>query len=139
MFLANPAVNAGHLGQVDRAVLERYLAHLQATTARNRELAQDNQQLGHQLARALGQLRADGIRPRSRASVPTIKGKLPSDNNRPVLTTAISRHADSSKTLSPTSPPRSGRRVKKQLQITINAMITGGAGSAAATPGERRN
>ena len=33
MFLANPAVNAGHLGQVDRAVLERYLAHLHAELA----------------------------------------------------------------------------------------------------------
>ena len=31
MFLANPAVNAGHLGQVDRAVLERYLAHCPMT------------------------------------------------------------------------------------------------------------
>ncbi len=33
MFLATPAVNAGHLGQVDRAVLERYLAHLHAELA----------------------------------------------------------------------------------------------------------
>src|SRR4029077_1169802 len=51
----------------------------EATTARNRELAQDNQQLRHQLARALGQLRAAGIRPapgpasqRSRESRPPI-------------------------------------------------------------------
>ncbi len=62
MFLANPAGSVDHLGQVDRAVLERYLAHLlcrlQAITARNRELAQDNQRLRHQLAQALGQLRA---------------------------------------------------------------------------------
>ena len=34
------------------------LRRLQATTARNRELAQDNQRLRRQLARALGQLRA---------------------------------------------------------------------------------
>ena len=39
------------------------LRRLQATTARNRELAQDNQRLRHQLAQALGQLRAAGIRP----------------------------------------------------------------------------
>jgi hypothetical protein len=39
------------------------LGRLQATTARNRELAEDNQRLRHQLARALGQLRAVGIRP----------------------------------------------------------------------------
>jgi Family of unknown function (DUF6262) len=34
------------------------LRRLEATTARNRELAQDNQRLRHQLAQALGQLRA---------------------------------------------------------------------------------
>jgi hypothetical protein len=34
------------------------LRRLQAATARNRELAQDNQRLRHQLAQALGQLRA---------------------------------------------------------------------------------
>ncbi len=34
------------------------LRRLQATTARNRELAEDNQRLRHQLAQALGQLRA---------------------------------------------------------------------------------
>jgi Family of unknown function (DUF6262) len=39
------------------------LRRLEATTARNRELAQDNQRLRHQLAHALGQLRAAGIRP----------------------------------------------------------------------------
>jgi hypothetical protein len=39
------------------------LRRLQATTARNRELAEDNQRLRHQLAQALGQLRAAGIRP----------------------------------------------------------------------------
>ena len=39
------------------------LRRLQATTARNRELAEDNQRLRHQLAQALGQLRAVGIRP----------------------------------------------------------------------------
>jgi hypothetical protein len=39
------------------------LRRLQATTARNRELAQDNQRLRRQLAQALGQLRAAGIRP----------------------------------------------------------------------------
>jgi hypothetical protein len=38
------------------------LRRLEATTARNRELAQDNQRLRHQLAQALGQLRAAGIR-----------------------------------------------------------------------------
>ena len=56
---------------------------------------------------------------RSQARVPAINGKLPFDNNRPLLTTIISRHADSSKTLSPTSPPRSGHRMKKRLKITI--------------------
>ena len=39
------------------------LRRLQATTARNRKLAEDNQRLRHQLAQALGQLRAAGIRP----------------------------------------------------------------------------
>ena len=39
------------------------LRRLEATTARNRELAQDNQRLRHQLAQAPGQLRAAGIRP----------------------------------------------------------------------------
>ena len=39
------------------------LRRLQATTARNRELAQDNQRLRHQLAQALGQIRAADIRP----------------------------------------------------------------------------
>ena len=39
------------------------LRRLQATTVRNRELAQDNQRLRRQLAHALGQLRAAGIRP----------------------------------------------------------------------------
>jgi hypothetical protein len=38
------------------------LRRLQATTARNRELAEDNQRLRHQLAHALGELRAAGIR-----------------------------------------------------------------------------
>jgi hypothetical protein len=56
--------------------------------------------------------------PRSRASVPAINPKLPFDNNRPLPAAAISRHADSSKTLSPTSPPRSGHRVKMRLKIT---------------------
>ena len=53
--------------------------------------------------------------PRSRASVPTIKRKPPFDNNPPLLTTIISRHADSPKTSLPTSPPRSGHRKKKRL------------------------
>jgi hypothetical protein len=35
----------------------------EATAARNRELAEDNRRLRHQLAQALGQLRAAGIRP----------------------------------------------------------------------------
>ena len=55
------------------------LRRLEATTARNRELVQDNQRLRHQLAQALGQLRAAGIRPdpgpasqRSRESRPPI-------------------------------------------------------------------
>jgi hypothetical protein len=39
------------------------LRRLEAATARNRELAQDNQRLRHQLAQALGQLRAAGSRP----------------------------------------------------------------------------
>ena len=39
------------------------LRRLEAVNARNRELAQDNQRLRHQLAQALGQLRAAGIRP----------------------------------------------------------------------------
>jgi hypothetical protein len=39
------------------------LRRLEAITARNRELAQDNQRLRRQLAQALGQLRAAGIRP----------------------------------------------------------------------------
>jgi hypothetical protein len=34
------------------------LRRLEATTARNRELAEDNQRLRHQFAQALGQLRA---------------------------------------------------------------------------------
>jgi hypothetical protein len=36
---------------------------LQATTARNRDLAEDNQRLRRHLAQAPGQLRAAGIRP----------------------------------------------------------------------------
>jgi hypothetical protein len=36
---------------------------MEASTARNRELAQDNQRLRRQLAQALGQLHAAGIRP----------------------------------------------------------------------------
>ena len=39
------------------------LRRLEAVNTRNRELAQDNQRLRHQLAQALGQLRAAGIRP----------------------------------------------------------------------------
>jgi len=39
------------------------LRRLEAATARNRELAQDNQRLRHQLAQVLGELRAAGIRP----------------------------------------------------------------------------
>ena len=38
------------------------LRRLEAATARNRELAEDNQRLRQQLARALGELRAAGIR-----------------------------------------------------------------------------
>jgi hypothetical protein len=52
---------------------------LEASTARNRELAQDNQRLRRQLAQALGQLRAAGVRPdpgpaprRSRESCPSV-------------------------------------------------------------------
>jgi hypothetical protein len=44
-----------------------------------------------------------------------IKGKLLFGNNRPLLTTTITRHADSSKTLPATSQPRSGHRMKKRL------------------------
>jgi hypothetical protein len=47
-----------------------------------------------------------------------IKGKLPFDNNRPLLATTITRHADSPKTLPATSPPRSGHRMKKRLNMT---------------------
>ena len=54
-----------------------------------------------------GQLRADRAS-QTPGSIPTTKEKPPFDNNRPLLTTTISRHADSSKTLSPTSQPRSG-------------------------------
>jgi len=50
---------AGRHRSSDASLLRR----LEATTARNRELAQDNQRLRHQLAQALGQLRAAGIRP----------------------------------------------------------------------------
>jgi hypothetical protein len=39
------------------------LRRLEAASTRNRELAEDNQRLRHQLAHALGQLRAAGIRP----------------------------------------------------------------------------
>ena len=46
-------------GRSDASLLRR----LEATTARNRELAEDNQRLRRQLAQALGQLRAAGIRP----------------------------------------------------------------------------
>jgi hypothetical protein len=55
------------------------LRRLEAATARNRELAEDNQRLRQQLAQILGQLRAAGIRPdsepapgRSRRSRPSI-------------------------------------------------------------------
>jgi hypothetical protein len=46
----------------DQASSASMLRRLQATTARNRELAEDNQRLRHQLAHALGELRAAGIR-----------------------------------------------------------------------------
>jgi hypothetical protein len=39
------------------------LCRLEAVSTRNRELAEDNQRLRRQLAHALGQLRAAGIRP----------------------------------------------------------------------------
>jgi Family of unknown function (DUF6262) len=39
------------------------LRRLEAVSTRNRELAEDNQRLRHQLAHALGQLRAAGNRP----------------------------------------------------------------------------
>ena len=39
------------------------LRRLEAVSTRNRELAEDNQRLRHQLAHALGQLRAAGFRP----------------------------------------------------------------------------
>jgi Family of unknown function (DUF6262) len=57
------------------------MRRLQATTARNRELAQDNQRLRHQLAQALGQLRAAGIPPDPGPASQTIKGQPPLDNN----------------------------------------------------------
>jgi hypothetical protein len=82
------------------------LRRLQATTARNRELAQDNQRLRNQLAQALGQLRAAGICPGP--------GQGPNDQEKaaPLITiNPVDHHhepsADLSKTLSPTSPPKS--------------------------------
>ena len=51
------AVPAHHRSS-DASLLRR----LEAANARNRELAEDNQRLRHQLAEALGQLRAAGIR-----------------------------------------------------------------------------
>jgi hypothetical protein len=92
----------------DAALLRR----LEASTARNRDLAGDNQRLRHQLAEARTTPRRRHP-PRSRANVPRIKGKLPFHNNRSLLTTTISRHADSSTTLSPTSPPRSEHHVRR--------------------------
>ena len=66
---------SAHLRSSDASLLRR----LQAATARNRELAADNQRLRRQLAQALGQLRAAGIRPdpgpasqRSRQSGPSM-------------------------------------------------------------------
>ena len=47
------AEQAAHHRSTDVSLLRR----LQATTARNAELAQDNQRLRHQLAQALGQFR----------------------------------------------------------------------------------
>lgn len=51
----------------DRSSLHSYAAsllrRLEASTARNRELAGDNPRLRHKLAEALGQLRAAGIHP----------------------------------------------------------------------------
>src|SRR5207247_782180 len=44
----------------------------------------------------------------------------------------ISRHADSSKTLSPTSPPRSGHRMKKRLEITT---VSGTPSAGGGRPG----
>ena len=46
------------------------LRRLQATTARNRELAEDNQRLRRQLAQALGQLPAAGSGPDPRPASP---------------------------------------------------------------------
>jgi hypothetical protein len=59
------------------------LRRLQATTARNRELAQDNQRLRNQLAQALGKLRAAGIRPGSGQRPDDQEKAAPFDNNRP--------------------------------------------------------
>jgi hypothetical protein len=65
---------SAHHRSSDASLLRRLEAH-----RRNRELAQDNQQLRHKLAQALGQLRAAGIRPdpgqrpqRSRESCPSL-------------------------------------------------------------------
>ncbi len=57
------------------------LRRLEATTARNRELAQDNQRLRRQLAQALGQLRAASIRPYP-GQRPGDEGKAAPGNNR---------------------------------------------------------
>lgn len=54
---------------------------------------------------------------------PSGQGKAASGNNPALLTMTIRRHADSSKTRSPTSPPR--RRVKKWLKITNDSRQTG--------------
>ena len=60
----------------------------------------------------------------------------PSHNNWLLLTMIISRHADSSKTLSPTSPPRSGHRMEKRLKITAvtPTLACSGAGMTRRTP-----
>jgi hypothetical protein len=59
------------------------MRRLEATTARNRELAQDNQRLRRQLAQALGQLRAAGIRPDPGPASQRSTESRPFENNRP--------------------------------------------------------
>jgi hypothetical protein len=68
------------------------LRRLEATTARNRELAQDNQRLRHQLARALGQLRAAGSRP-DPSRLPGDRGRVQDEEQRsgeqPIMVSAM--------------------------------------------------
>jgi len=52
-----------------RASEESLRQRLDIATRRNRELAEENQRLRRQLAKALGQLRDDNVNPRNHISV----------------------------------------------------------------------